>query len=256
MPLRDTTPLGAPAWADLRSSDTERAEAFYGTLFGWTADRAGPELGGYINFSSNGHLVAGCMSNDGTMSMPDAWSVYLASADADATAASAGANGGQVVVAPMQVADIGTMAVLVDPGTASIGVWQPGTHRGFGIVGEPGSPSWFELHTRAYDDAVTFYRTVFHWDAHVMSDVTDFRYTTLGQGDDALAGIMDAQGFLPDGVPSMWQIYFGVADVDAAIKSIEAMGGSTVIPAEDTPFGRIAEVADPMGASFKLRGPT
>ena len=55
-------------------------------------------------------------------------------------------------------------------------------------------------------------------------------YTTLRGGDGQLAGIMDATAFLPDGVP----------------------GGAIILPAEDTPYGRLAQAADPTGAHFKL----
>ena len=37
------------------------------------------------------------------------------------------------------------------PGNAAIGVWQPGTQKGFEIHGtSPGAAAWFELHTREY----------------------------------------------------------------------------------------------------------
>ncbi len=45
---------------------------------------------------------------------------------------------------------------------------------------EPGTPSWFELHTRDYRAAVLFSVDVLGWDAHVASDTDTFRYTTLG----------------------------------------------------------------------------
>ena len=77
------------------------------------------------------------------------------------------------------------MAVVTDPGGAAIGMWQPGLHKGFGIFDEPGTPSWFELHTRDYDASVQFYRDVFKWDTHAVSDTPEFRYTTLGEGDGA-----------------------------------------------------------------------
>jgi predicted enzyme related to lactoylglutathione lyase len=147
------------------------------------------------------------------------------------------------------------MAFVSDPGGASIGIWQPGLHRGFGIFGEPGAPSWFELHTRDYEASVAFYRDVFRWDTQVVSDTPEFRYTTLAQGEAWLAGIMDASGFLPDGVPAHWSVYFGVEDSDAALAKIGALGGSTVLAAEDTPYGRLATAADPTGAQFKLVGP-
>jgi predicted enzyme related to lactoylglutathione lyase len=96
---------------------------------------------------------------------------------------------------------------------------------------------------------------VFGWDIHVMSDTPDFHYSTNGEGDTAVAGVMDAGAFLPDGVPSHWQIYFGVADADAASASIVSLGGSVVIAAQDTPFGRIASVADRTGATFRVVQP-
>jgi len=120
---------------------------------------------------------------------------------------------------------------------------KPGLHKGFGVLGEPGTPNWFELHTRDYDASVQFYRDVFKWDTHVASDAPELRYTTLGEGDDQLAGIMDASAFLPEGVPAHWSIYFGVDDADAALAQIVDLGGSVVMGAEDTPYGRVAAAA-------------
>jgi uncharacterized protein len=257
MPNRDTPPTGAPCWVDLMTSDAERSRAFYGTLLGWSSEEPNPEFGGYFNFTKDGVREAGGMQwQAGMPGQGDVWSVYLASEDAGKTVAAAAANGGQVLVEPMPIADLGTMAVVSDTGGASIGVWQPGTHPGFRILGEAGTPSWFELHTRDYQAAVTFYREVFGWDTHTLSDTPEFRYTTLGQGDHSLAGIMDATNFLPDGVPAHWSVYFGVADTDAALVRVVDLGGSITRGAEDTPYGRLAAAADPTGAQFKLVGPT
>ncbi len=252
MPKRDSAPIGAPCWVDLLTSDPDKGRAFYGELFGWTAHEAGEEYGGYINFLKDGLPVAGCMRNDGQSGSPDVWSVYLATDDAKATVDAAADHGGQVLVPAMDVMELGTMAVVADVGGAAIGVWQPGVHKGFGVLGEPGTPTWFELHTRDYDASVQFYREVFKWDAQVASDVPDFRYTTLREGEGQLAGIMDATAFLPDGVPAHWSIYFGVDDTDAALAEIVALGGAIILPAEDTPYGRLAEAADPTGTHFKL----
>ena len=97
----------------------------------------------------------------------------------------------------MDVAQNGRMAIIGDPGQATIGVWQPGTQNGFELRDEVGTASWFELFTRDYDASVAFYRDVFGWNPHTMSDSPEFRYTTLGEGDSALAGIMDATQFCP-----------------------------------------------------------
>ncbi len=162
------------------------------------------------------------------------------------------ANGGAVIVPPMPVMDLGTMVVLADSGGAAVGGWQPGTHSGFEVHAEPGTPAWFELHTRAYDEAIAFYREVFHWDVHEVSDSPEFRYSTYGVDADAEAGIMDASTFLPEGVPSHWAIYFMAENADASLEQVVALGGSVTQPAEDTPYGRLATVTDATGISFRL----
>ena len=142
--------------------------------------------------------------------------------------------------------------MFTDAGGAVIGAWQPGLHEGFGIVAEPGAPAWFELHTRDYEGAVTFYRDVFGWETHAMSDTPEFRYTTLYADAAAAAGIMDATNFLPEGVPAHWSVYFGVEDADATAAKAVELGGTLVQGIDDTPFGRLATFADPTGAMFKI----
>ncbi len=252
MPNRDGAPVGAPCWIDLMTSDPDASQAFYGELFGWTSEEAGPEYGGYINFSLDGAAVAGGMRNSGPEGMPDLWSVYLATDDAAATVDAATAAGGQVIVGAMDVGELGRMAVVTDPGGAAIGAWQPGLHTGFGVVRETGAPAWFEAHTREYPASVAFYRDVFHWDTHTMSDTPEFRYTTFGEEADAVAGVMDAAAMLPDGEPSFWAIYFAVDDTDAALARVVELGGAVVTGAEDSPHGRLATVADTTGARFTV----
>jgi predicted enzyme related to lactoylglutathione lyase len=260
MPTQETAVIGAPCWIDLMTSDTERSKAFYGQLFGWTAEEPAAEFGGYFSFRKDGVRVAGCMAattgapQPGS-GVPDIWSVYLASADARKTADVAVQHGGQVIAPAMDVGDLGVTALLADAGGAGIGVWQPGSHQGFGVVYEAGAPSWFELHARDYQATLDFYRDVFGWDTVTVSDTADFRYTTLRHSEQWLAGVMDASGFLPEGVPALWSVYFGVDDTDAALVKVADLGGSVLRAAEDTPYGRLATALDPTGAEFKLVAP-
>jgi predicted enzyme related to lactoylglutathione lyase len=243
---------GAPCWVDVMSSDTARSSAFYSTLFGWHAEEPAPEYGGYFNFSRNGALVAGCMAKPANNPMPDTWTVYLQSADTRTAVAAAEARGSTILAPAMDVGELGTMAVVTDPGGAVIGIWQPAGHAGFDVTDQPGTPVWFEVFTRDYGAAVAFYRDVFLWQTHVMGDTPEFHYTTLGDGERQAAGIMDASAFLPDGVPASWSVYFRVTDTDAALGTVTDNGGGVIRPAEDTPYGRMATVSDPMGAIFKL----
>jgi uncharacterized protein len=252
VPKRESAPIGAPIWIDLFSSDPAKSRAFYEELMGWTSTEPEEQYGGYFSFLKGDSLVAGGMKNDGTAGVPDCWNVYLAVENAEATVEKATAKGGGVIVPAMAIADMGSMAVISDAGGAAIGLWQPGTHKGMGIIAEPGAPAWFELHTRDYDASVQFYKDVFGWDAKTMSDTPEFRYTTLGEGESALAGLMDSTSFLPEGVPAHWAVYLAVDDTDAAVKTTTELGGSVVHAPHDTPYGRIALVADPTGAQFRL----
>ncbi len=250
MPTRETSPIGAPCWVDVMSSDVERTRSFYWELFGWTADEPADEFGGYFSYRKDGILVAG--GTAAQPGMPDGWSIYLTTDDAAKTVDAASAHGGQVIVQPMPVGDLGTMAFVTDRGGAGVGIWQPGTNEGLGIVGETGAPSWFELHTRDYEGSIAFYRDVFRWETRTVSDAPDMRYTVQVEGDEMLAGIMDATAFLPEGVLAHWSVYFGVDDTETALAKIVELGGSVVDPAVDTPYGRLATAADPLGARFKL----
>ncbi len=243
---------GEPIWIELFTPDTEAAEAFYGGLFGWTAHSAGQEFGGYITFERDGREIAGCMKNDGQA--PSAWTVYLESNNAVDTAAMAKANGGQVLMEPMQVGDFGHMAVVTDPAGAAVGIWQPIEMKGISARAEVGAPGWFEVLSSDYEAVIPFYENVFGWTTHTMSDTPEFRYTTLGKDDSAMAGIMDASGLLA-GRPSFWHFYIVVEDTDAAIATAVGLGGSQVMAPDESPFGRLATIADPSGVEFMVMGP-
>jgi predicted enzyme related to lactoylglutathione lyase len=236
MPSPEITP-GAPCWIDLMTSDIAKGRQFYGELFGWEYETGDEEkYGGYTTARKNGKTVAGLMQKDEDQAgMPDVWSTYLRSDDAEATAAAVTANGGQVFMPPMDVPEQGHMAIFADASGAAIGIWQPREMKGFELVAEPGAAAWHELHTKDYDDAVKFYQDVFAWETDVMSDTPEFRYTTLGAGDAAKAGILDASGYLPAEVPSSWHTYFAVESTDAAVAKAVAMGATVIDPAEDTP---------------------
>ncbi|WP_255770037.1 VOC family protein [Pseudarthrobacter sulfonivorans] len=253
MPAPEISP-GAPCWIDLMTSDIAKARQFYGELFGWEYETGDEEkYGGYTTARKNGKMVAGLMQKDESQAgMPDMWSTYLRSDDAEATAAAVTANGGQVYMPPMDVPEQGHMAVFGDASGAAVGVWQPREMRGYEVVAEPGAAAWHELQSKDYDAAVKFYQDVFGWETDVMSDTPDFRYTTLGAGDAAKAGIMDASGFLPAEVPSNWQVYFNVENTDASIEKAVALGATVLDGPADSPFGRVAALADPTGATFRI----
>lgn len=252
MPTRHGAPLGAPTWIDLTSSDLDRAQEFYGTVFGWTFESGGPEYGGYVNAAKDGHPVAGLMANNPEWQGPDAWTTYFHTADITATVSALTAAGGSSCIAPMKVPAKGFMSMATDPAGAFFGLWQPLEHRGFELIGEAGAPVWHQLTTRDFGAAVDFYREALGWRTEQISDTDEFRYTTAWFGDQQLLGVMDGAGFLPPDVPPNWTIFFGAEDVDKTLRVITDNGGAVLRDAEDTPYGRLAAAADPTGAVFNL----
>lgn len=250
MPVRTSAPVGAPIWIDLASSDVDRSQEFYAAVFGWTFESGGPEFGGYVNAFCDGKPVAGLNFNDPQWNVPDGWATYLHTTDAKATLDKAVAAGGVACAEgppePMQIDDRGCMGMLTDPTGAFVGLWQPAAHRGFEVVNENGAPTYFQLTTRDHRKALRFYSEVFGWQVESVSDTDEFRYSTANFDGEALLGIMEMD------VDPSWFFFLGADDVDKTVQLVLDNGGSVVREAEDTPYGRLASVADSTGAGFNL----
>ncbi len=251
MPIRNSYEPGRPCWVDLGTSDPAAAHAFYGQLFGWDVDvDPRPDAGGYAQFTHDGHKVAG-VGPIFTEGMPPTWTTYVATADADATAAAVEAAGGMVLVPPMDVLDAGRMVIFAGPDGAVAGGWQADTHTGAEFVTEPGGWNWSQLITRDKDAALAFYGKVFGW--KLAEDPTWGEYIGLGDDGGEIGGATQLDDNAPAELPAHWQVSFLVDDVEAFVERAEAAGGKAVAPVEDTPLsGQTCTIADPQGATFTV----
>jgi predicted enzyme related to lactoylglutathione lyase len=233
---------GTPSWVDLGSPDQQGAAAFYGGLFGWTAEMdPRPEAGGYGIFTLGGRRVAGLGPQMNT-AMPPFWSVYVSVADADEALAKAKQAGGTVVMGPMDVFDAGRMGVVQDAVGSFVSIWQPGQMIGAELVNEAGTFAWNELATSDLSAAREFYQSVFGWglEAGASSDSAAI-FTVDGK---VVCGAHRAgEGEFP-----AWSVWFAVDDCDASAARVTELGGSVMMPPSDMDFGRGAVVADPQGA--------
>ncbi|MBZ9643184.1 VOC family protein [Streptomyces sp. NPDC059862] len=247
---------GAPNWIDLGTTDIEGATSFYGGLFGWQFQSAGPEAGGYGFFQLDGRTVAGGMQNPAEQG-PPSWTVYFQSADAAATAKAAEQAHGSVLVEPMDVMGQGHMAILADSKGAPFGIWQPGQLGGVDVLNEPGSLCWLELYTPDLPAAAGFYNAVLGWETSSVS-FPGGSYTCVNparEGEDAMFGGLVALADDPTeaGSDPYWLPYLEVTDTDATVAKAQELGGSVRMPATDVPdVGRIAKLTDPYGARFAV----
>jgi predicted enzyme related to lactoylglutathione lyase len=248
---------GTPSWVELSSPDTDAAAEFYRELMGWTATDPGPpETGGYRMFQQGEQRVAGLMGHM-QESQPTAWATYVSVADADETATKVKAAGGSVIVEPMDVTDIGRMAVFVDPTGAVFGVWQPKTFAGADLVNEPNSLCWNEVLTREADRDKAFYPAVFGWEAGRPGfEGAPESYTIWELAGKPVGGMMEmTDDFFPAEVPPHWSTCFAVADCDAVTAKARELGATVITEPMDMPIGRFAGFIDPQGASFTVMQP-
>lgn len=228
--------VGMPYWVDLMSSEPRKSRHFYTELLGWEfRDRLA---------RVEGLPVAGVI--EATGNTPDTWVTYFYAPDLSGTVARAQELGARVLAE--STTEIGDIAILSDPAGALLGLINPAGEGAFVAAGEPGTAVWHELTaTTKYTEAADFYRELFGW-ATQEGD----RYTVILQDGGAFAGIADARGQFPPQVPSFWQSYLGVADVDAAVATVPGLGGEIIREPWDADFGRIAIVADSTGATITL----
>ncbi|MGW1095772.1 VOC family protein [Streptomyces sp. NPDC002455] len=246
---------GTPCWADGTFGDLEGAKRFYGELLGWTYGDSMPEYGNYTQAYVDGKAVAALSPPMPGQEAPSAWCLYLASPDAAATAGKVREHGGHVIVEPMQVGDFGTMVIAADPGGAPFGVWQAGSHKGFEAQAVPGAYTWAEVFTRDPEKADAFFRAVFGYGVkHLDDDAIDFSLYDLGA--DPVLGRMKMGDEFPAGVPAHLNVYFTVADCDAAVEKATSLGAQLRFGPMTIPFGRFAALTDPQGAVFSVIDPT
>ena len=117
-----------------------------------------------------------------------------------------------------------------------------------------GTPSWVDLQTTDQPAAKQFYSSLFGWsydDQAAPGDGGVYSMATLNG--ETVAAVAPMPPGAPEGIPTHWNTYIAVDDVDATLQKVGAAGGQVLMPAFDIgDAGRMAFVADPTGAAVGL----
>ncbi|HTR74758.1 MAG TPA: VOC family protein [Solirubrobacterales bacterium] len=114
---------GALCWNELGTRDIEAAKAFYGAVFGWTADEhelqradGGPGPAIYVEWQLDGKPVGGMMDISGMVpsEVPAHWLTYFGVEDCDVAVEKVKAAGGEIRFGPVDI-DAGRFAVVTEP---------------------------------------------------------------------------------------------------------------------------------------------
>ncbi|MEU1366745.1 VOC family protein [Streptomyces sp. NPDC005803] len=244
----------APCWVNLMTRDLESAQAFYGSVMGWTF-RPG-KLGQEFSVARRGDVpVAGIGAVATTFHVAVAWTPYFAVQDADATAARIRERSGTVAVGPLALGK-GRGALAADRDGASFGIWERTAPATSPPAPDDYAHTWLRLRTRNAFDAAIFYGEVMDWASGRPGscEVTYAKDEVLVEcGGRQLARISSgAVEAAPDPlVRPHWQVNFPVDDVSAAIASAREHGGA-LIEELSRPQGREATLIDPDGGLFTL----
>ena len=146
------------------------------------------------------------------------------------------------------------------PAARSSGSGRPATTPGFEKQGEPGSFCWTEVYTRDTDAVDAFYETVFGFQGRRIWRRTtagvDFRMwspagTEPGE-DTAIGGRSVITDAFPAEMPGHFLVYFASTTATRRPRTVTRLGGRVPAPPFDTPYGRIAVLADNQGAAFAV----
>jgi uncharacterized protein len=246
---------GKWVWADLVTLDVARAAEFYGNVFGWTYETYGPaddDQQSYTLILSKGVPIGGMVFSErhARSARPQArWIGIVSVDDVDAAAKTASANGGRVLVGPMDTNPRGRTALLADPEGAPFAVLRSATGDPEEYLAEPGEWLWFELWA---DDVVSmgaFYKAVGGYEIPPEETAAEH-----GSGIHLTTNGLPRAGVLPKParVASAWVPYVRVANVAETVAKARAAGGRIVIEPTSARGTTVALLVDPTGAPLAI----
>jgi uncharacterized protein len=266
--------IGSFCTSVLRTTDPDRAVAFYGRLIGWAAHSAAP---GHTFLKHDGKTVASIQRID---TGRDEWVPHvlverIEMAVADATRLRA------TLVDRYDVEGVAVIATMRDLEGAAFGLWQAAPRAGADLTDVVGSIWWVELMAR--DPAVgrDFYGRLFGWTVRETSfepiglyRVFERPALTLrrAQGHpERSRGVSGIEGPAQSEPPTqegglnqidpewdmgpVWLTFISVVDCDATMAHACDVGGESGFVHTVPKHGRIGMIVDPGGAILWLRGP-
>ncbi len=260
-------PPGSFIWYELLTTDIAAAADFYEAVVGIKIPReATPGPMDYRMIETPGGLhVGGAMQLTKEMQEGGAfsgWFGYISVPDVDAAAASVTAAGATVHMPPTDIPNAGRIAMISDPQGAPLYIMTPAPPPGAedmdSLCYDPekhGHVAWNELHARDQAAAFDFYASQLGWeksDAMDMGPMGIYQMFKAGGTDRAIGGMMTS----PDMPHPVWLYYLNVPDIDAALESAKANGGTLLYGPGEIPGGQyIVQATDPQGAMFAIVGP-
>lgn len=249
--MNDNT--GKFVWYEWMGKDVAGAVDFYRHVVGW--EIAESDMAGfpYQIASVGGYGVGGLFATPPeAQGAPPCWTGYIRVENVDSALAKLKAAGGRALREPMDIPNVGRMAVVTDSQGAPFSLFRDAggnpppapPPQTAGLVG------WRELHAADGKAALDFYAEQFGWKEVQQIDMGPFGVYRLFDSGAEQGGVMTKA---PQGPGPCWLYYFIVEAADAAVARVTAKGGKVLHGPNEVPGGMWAtQCADREGALFGL----
>ena len=246
--------VGKLIFVELVTPDLAAAKQFYAGLFGWTFRDIQAGRIEYAEAFLDGRPVAGLIHRKvpaGEHRQPR-WLSFFAVGDVDAAKKIALQNGAKVLFEPHSIPDRGREAVFADPQGAVFAVLASSSGDPSDVLVAPGEWIWSSLITGDPDTDAAFYQKLFDYEVFELPASEGAQHLLLSSDNYARASVNTLPANRPNAHPH-WLNYVRVEDMVKMTAKVVALGGRVVVaPRIDRQGGKVAVVADPLGACFGL----
>jgi predicted enzyme related to lactoylglutathione lyase len=245
--------VGRFVWHDLVTRDAAACETFYNALLGWEFEATTRNGRPYRIARSGGQPTGGIVQRTEQADRPAVWLAYLSVGDLDGALGQVTAAGGKVVYPATAVGAYGSVAVVLDPQGAPLGL--AGVSASLPV--EPAQPPlnrffWMEYLAKDAPAALAFYKGLAGYESTVTVTEQGIDYNVLRRLR-ARAGLLQIPTALEDVEPN-WLPYVRVEDPAALAVRAQSLGGRVVLePRADVRNGTLAIVTDPTGGALALQ---
>ena len=248
-------PAGIPCWIELACREQATAERFYGGLFGWAystiRDPATPD-GRYAVASLDGKPTGGLYR--AASHGPVGWVPNISVPHTASAAEWVEHLGGRITLGPAPIPHRGTILHAIDACGAPVVFWEVPPDWEF-ATGTPNTFSGVDLNTHDGVAADHFYTKLFNYSSHQIGDGDSLDYAEwMIEHTPVLYRYVMGAEYGQD-TPPHWLVYFDIDPLrgtDAVAGEAIMLGGTVVLQPYDTPFGRMAILADPEGSVFAV----